>query len=95
MWLLKKDSEFSSKRFSIVTHGMFGNVYIFISLVTSISHVNIDLNVCAFRSLNTNLFKCNCYVLILIELNSNSSLQILNTSTRFTDGHTSVMSELC
>ncbi len=76
------------------SHVGLGNVYIFISLVTSISNVNIDLNVCAFRSLNTNISKCNCYVLILIKLNSNSSLQIFDTSTRFRDGHTSVMSEI-
>ncbi len=73
MWLFKKDSEFSPKILHIVTHGIFGNVYIFISLVTSVSHGNIDLNTCAFSSLYANISKCNCSVLIPIKLCSNSS----------------------
>ncbi len=74
---------------------MFGNVYIFISLVISICCGNIDLNVGAFRSLNTNISKCNGYLLIPIKLSSISSLQIHVISTKIRDGHTPVMSEKC
>ncbi len=73
MWLLLKESEFSSQSLHIFTHDMFGNVYIFISLVTSISHGNIDLNTFAFINLYANVYKCNCSVLIPIKLYSNSS----------------------
>ncbi len=69
MWLFKKDSEFSPQ----ILHIIFGNVYIFISLVTSVSHGNIDINTCAFSSLYANVSKCNCYVLIPIKLYSNSN----------------------
>ncbi len=69
---LKKDSEFSTQSHHIVTLDMVGNVYIFVSLVTSISHGNIDQNACAFRSLNANISKCNYYFLIPIKLCSNS-----------------------
>ncbi len=77
----------------IVTHDMFGDVYIFLTLVMSISHGNIDINACAFISLNANISKCNYYFLIPIKLYSNSSLQIHVISTRVRDGHASVMSE--
>ena len=43
---------------------MFGNVYIFISLVTSISHGYIDINRHAFDSLNASISKWNCFVLL-------------------------------
>ncbi len=93
MCLLKKDSEIFPPSHHIVTLDMFTNVYIFVSLVSSISHVNIDLNACAFRSLDANISKCNYYFLIPIKLCSNSSKQIHVIFTRVRDGHASVMSE--
>ncbi len=71
MCLFKKDSEFSPQSHHIFTLEMFGNVYIFVSLVSSISHGNIYLNTCAFRSLDANIPKYDIWVLIPIECYAN------------------------
>ena len=52
-----KDSKLSTQSLHIVTQDMIGNVYIFILIVTSISHGHIGLHVRAFNSWNTKVSK--------------------------------------